>query len=68
MAIRERWGKRELERQLRGALFERAILSPPKVSALLAQSHPAVEQVFKDAYLVDCAEANRPKAVRMCPL
>ena len=53
LAVREHWGKRELERHLRGALFERAILSPPKVSALLAQTHPAVEQVFKDTYLVD---------------
>lgn len=32
LAIRERWGKRELERQLRAALFERAVLSPPKVA------------------------------------
>ncbi len=53
LAIRERWGKRELERQLRAALFARAILSPPKVSALLRQIHPGAETVFKDAYLVD---------------
>src|ERR1700731_539382 len=32
LAIRERWSKRELERQFKTALFERAVLSPPKVS------------------------------------
>ena len=31
LAIKERWGKRELERQLRLGLFERAVLKPPKV-------------------------------------
>jgi len=40
LAARERWGKRELERQLAGALFERVILSPPKLSTLLAELHP----------------------------
>src|SRR5712691_715036 len=35
LAVQERWLKRELERQLKGALFERAILSPPKVSPLV---------------------------------
>ena len=31
MAIRERWSKRELERQLKAALFERSVLNPAKV-------------------------------------
>ena len=52
-AVRERWPSRELERQLNGALFERAVLSPPKVSALLTQIHPAAETIFKDTYLLD---------------
>ena len=42
MAIQERWGKRELERQFRRALFERTILHPPKLS-------PAVRQIHGDA-------------------
>jgi predicted nuclease of restriction endonuclease-like (RecB) superfamily len=33
-AIQERWSRRELERQFRAALFERAVLSPPKVACL----------------------------------
>ncbi|HQU43502.1 MAG TPA: PDDEXK nuclease domain-containing protein [Pirellulales bacterium] len=53
MALRERWTKRELERQLNGALFERVVLSPAKVSPPVRQLHPDAVSVFKDAYLVD---------------
>ena len=53
LAIRERWGTRELERQLRTRLFERSISTPPKVSAVLTQLHPAAEAAFKDAYFLE---------------
>jgi predicted nuclease of restriction endonuclease-like (RecB) superfamily len=53
MAIREKWGKRELERQFRGALFERTVLSPPKVSPVVRQLHPAAMEVLKDEYLLE---------------
>ncbi|MEJ7615799.1 MAG: DUF1016 N-terminal domain-containing protein [Pyrinomonadaceae bacterium] len=53
LCLRERWSKRELERQLAGALFERTVLSPPKVSPLATQLHPQAEQFFKDTYLLD---------------
>lgn len=53
LAIRERWGKRELERQLRGALFERAVLHPPNVSPLVTQTHPDAGNIFKDAYFFE---------------
>lgn len=53
LAVKERWAKRELERQLNGALFERAVLAPPKVSALLRQLHPAAGSLFKDTYMLD---------------
>ena len=53
LAVQEKWGSRELERQLNGALFARAMLAPPKVSALLTQLHPAAGSVFKDSYLLD---------------
>jgi predicted nuclease of restriction endonuclease-like (RecB) superfamily len=56
MAIREKWGSRELERQLNGALFERTVLSPPKVSAVLTQLHPEATSIFKDTYLLDFLE------------
>ena len=53
MALREHWSKRELERQLNGALFERVVLSPAKVSSPLTQLHPDATSVFKDSYLVE---------------
>jgi predicted nuclease of restriction endonuclease-like (RecB) superfamily len=53
LAIRERWSKRELERQFKTALFERAVLSPPKVSPLVTQTYPEALSVFRDAYNVE---------------
>ena len=53
LAIREHWGKRELERQLKTALFERTVLNPVKVSALVSQTHPDALGVFKDSYMVE---------------
>ncbi|TCO82664.1 putative nuclease of restriction endonuclease-like (RecB) superfamily [Plasticicumulans lactativorans] len=53
LAIQERWSSRELERQIKGALFERTMLSPVKVSPALRQTHPEAMSVFKDSYLVE---------------
>ena len=53
LCAREKWPSRELERQLAGALFERTVLSPPKVSVLLTQIHPGAQTIFKDTYLLD---------------
>ena len=53
LAHREGWDKRETDRQLRGALFERAILARPKVSPAVTLLHPDAEAIFKDSYLVD---------------
>ena len=53
MAIQERWSKRELERQFKTALFERAVLHPPKVSPLVRQMHPDAADIFKDSYVVE---------------
>jgi predicted nuclease of restriction endonuclease-like (RecB) superfamily len=53
MAIRERWSRRELERQFNSALFERVILHPPKVTPLVTQRYPDAINVFRDAYAVE---------------
>jgi predicted nuclease of restriction endonuclease-like (RecB) superfamily len=53
MAVQERWSSRDLERQFKAALFERVVLSPPKVSAVLTQMQPQAQQVFRDAYMVE---------------
>ena len=48
LAAREKWSKRELERQFRAALFERTVLDPPRVSPLTSQIHPDAAAIFKD--------------------
>lgn len=53
LSIKERWSSRELERQFDNALFERAVLSPPQISAVLAQTQPEALTIFKDSYLVE---------------
>lgn len=59
LAIREKWGKRELERQLNGALFERVALSPIKLAPPVREIHPDAATVFKDSYLVEFLELPR---------
>ena len=56
VCIRERWTKRELQRQLDGALFERTVLSPAKLSPAVTELHPDAATIFKDTYLVDFLE------------
>jgi predicted nuclease of restriction endonuclease-like (RecB) superfamily len=56
LATREKWGKRELERQLNGALFERVALSPPKLAPAVREIHPEAATIFKDSYLVEFLE------------
>ena len=52
-ALRERWGKRELERQLNSGLFERTVLSPAKLSPAVRVLHPDAATIFKDAYCLE---------------
>ncbi len=53
LVAQERWSKRELERQFKLALFERVVLSPPKVSPMVRQSRPEAADAFKDAYMLE---------------
>jgi predicted nuclease of restriction endonuclease-like (RecB) superfamily len=53
LAIRERWSKRDLERQFKAALFERAVLSPPKVTPVVARMYPEALNIFRDSYSVE---------------
>ena len=56
MAHQEGWRSRELQRQIQGCLFERAVLNPPKVAAVLRQIHPEAVNVLKDNYLLEFLE------------
>ncbi|WP_157266036.1 PDDEXK nuclease domain-containing protein [Azohydromonas aeria] len=53
MAVRERWSSRELERQFKGALFERMVLNPAKATPVTSQTHPGAAEVFRDSYLLE---------------
>jgi predicted nuclease of restriction endonuclease-like (RecB) superfamily len=53
LAAGQKWTSRELERQINGALFERVVLSPTKLSAPLRELHPGAAEVFKDSYLFE---------------
>jgi predicted nuclease of restriction endonuclease-like (RecB) superfamily len=54
MAVQQRWGKRELERQLRVGAFEAAVLKPPTLSPAVRETHGDVAALlFKDTYAVE---------------
>jgi predicted nuclease of restriction endonuclease-like (RecB) superfamily len=53
IATQQRWSVRETTRQIDSALFERAILNPPKVSTALRKTHPDAEAAFRDAYVIE---------------
>ena len=59
-AIREKWSSRELNRQMDGCLFERVVLSPPKLAPAVKALHPDAPAIFKDTYLLDFL--NLPEA------
>ncbi len=62
MASCERWTFRDLQRQLNGALFERVVLSPAKLSTPLRVLHPDAAAVFKDTYLVEFLNLSKDHA------
>ncbi|HAT6937295.1 TPA: DUF1016 family protein [Legionella pneumophila] len=51
--INENWTKRELERQLKLALYERLILNPVQVSSTLERIYPEAKNAFRDSYMVE---------------
>jgi predicted nuclease of restriction endonuclease-like (RecB) superfamily len=53
LAHDQQWQSRESERQINGALFERTVLSPTKLSAPLRELHPDAASIFRDSYLVE---------------
>lgn len=52
-SIRGRWSKRELERQIDGSLYERALTNPAQLSPVLTVQQPAAAQIFRESYLSD---------------
>ena len=52
-AIKERWSKRELERQIRSGAVLREAKSAKKVSPAVTQFHPTAIDEFKNAYSIE---------------
>jgi predicted nuclease of restriction endonuclease-like (RecB) superfamily len=52
-AIRQRWTKRELERQIRSGAVLRAAPRSKRLSLAVTQTHPTAEDEFKDAYSLE---------------
>lgn len=52
-SIQGRWSKRELERQMDGSLYERALTSPAQLSPVLQEQQPLAASIFKESYLLD---------------
>lgn len=59
LSINENYSTRELERQISSAVFERAMLGNQKLSAVLRETHPDIENAFKDEYIFEFL--NLPK-------
>ncbi len=53
LAIRDKLSKRELERQIDSAHFERTMLGNTKLSTVLREFHPNISQTFKDSYVLE---------------
>jgi predicted nuclease of restriction endonuclease-like (RecB) superfamily len=52
-AIKERWTKRELERQIQSGAVLRSVAAPKKASPGVAQTHPTAIEEFKNAYSLE---------------
>ena len=53
VAIKEKYSKRELERQISAGLFERIMLGSTQLSASLKDVHPNIGSILKDNYILE---------------
>lgn len=53
LCVNERLTKRQLDRQIDSALYERNALGAPKLSPVLREIAPQAEQVFRDQYVME---------------
>jgi len=60
MTLRERWSKRDLDRQIDACLFERQALTPAKLAPPVRELYSSAAQVFKDSYLLDFLDLPEP--------
>lgn len=53
LSIMEKYSFRELDRQISASSFERTMLGNTKLSTVLRELHPAINQAFKDNYVLE---------------
>jgi predicted nuclease of restriction endonuclease-like (RecB) superfamily len=53
LAVRAKWSKRELQRQIESAAFERTVLSDLKLAPVVRVFPQDATGIFKDSYLLD---------------
>lgn len=53
ITIQDKYSTRELERQIDASLFERTIMGNQKLSAVLRELHPTIDNTFKDNYVLE---------------
>jgi len=53
MCIKERYSSRELDRQISASHFERTMLGNQKLSAVLRELHPTINNTLKDNYVLE---------------
>ena len=53
LTMSDKLSRRELERQIDAAQFERTMMARPKLQATLRELHPAINQAFKDNYVLE---------------
>ena len=53
LMIKDKYSSRELERQIDSSLFEQTAIGNQKLSAVLRELHPKIENNFKDNYVLE---------------
>ncbi|MCK9425780.1 MAG: PDDEXK nuclease domain-containing protein [Ignavibacteriaceae bacterium] len=60
MSIKEKYSKRELDRQISSGLFERTVIGNSNLSPSLRDIHPEVTNNFKDSYVFEFLNLPEP--------
>lgn len=53
LTIQERYTKRELDRQINSAIYERTMIGNTKLSPMVREIHPNIFNTFKDDYILE---------------
>ncbi len=53
LTVRERYSSRELERQINSSIYERMILGEAKLSSVMREIYPAIEESIHDSYVFE---------------